>query len=448
MPFNGSGVFQRVRNWVADAAAGIKIRADYHDSEDDGFALGLSNCITKDGQTTVTQNIPFNSKRITGLADPINPQDAATKASVGVLTSDKVSKLGDTMSGDLTITKTSPTITLNTTGNSNGNNAAQNTIFGQVAGKNRWGLYLGSPGPETGSDTGSDLFLYHYNDAGDPIELALLVHRDTGLARVKGDPTDPRGIVTKQYADARVAKAGDTMTGALAISATTPSTSPITGALTVAGGVGAVTGYFSQNVVIGGSGAAGTGALFFGNTGGKSLQFDGAGTFEFSSALQLAGHPMPGITAKFRFGFAGGGTQYGIAMRAQADTTYMMVFNNASDVGCGSITQTPTTVSYNTSSDGRLKEDLKPFDAGSIVDNTDVYDFKWKSTGERAYGVIGQQAIEVYPHAVTHYNEEDGYGVDYSKYVPVLLQELKALRARMAQLEGRTGAEAQKAGRA
>ena len=80
MPFNGSGVYQRVRNWVADATAGVKIRADYHDAEDDGFAAGLTNCITKDGQTIVTQNIPFNSKRLTGLADPVNAQDASTKA--------------------------------------------------------------------------------------------------------------------------------------------------------------------------------------------------------------------------------------------------------------------------------------------------------------------------------------------------------------------------------
>ena len=32
--------------------------------------------------------------------------------------------------------------------------------------------------------------------------------------------------------------------------------------------------------------------------------------------------------------------------------------------------------------------------------------------------------------------EQDWWGIDYSKYVPVLLQELKALRARVAQLEG------------
>jgi len=101
------------------------------------------------------------------------------------------------------------------------------------------------------------------------------------------------------------------------------------------------------------------------------------------------------------------------------------------------------STTYSTSSSAELKEDLKTFDAGNIVDNTDVYDFRWKSTGERAYGVIAQQAVEVYPTAVTHTinpadKDDEFWGVDYSKYVPVLLQELKALRARVAQLEGKT----------
>lgn len=59
MPFDGNGVFVRLRRWVNDAANNIRIRADYHDSEDDNFALGLSQCITKDGQTTVTANLPM-----------------------------------------------------------------------------------------------------------------------------------------------------------------------------------------------------------------------------------------------------------------------------------------------------------------------------------------------------------------------------------------------------
>lgn len=82
MPFNGSGGFTRVRNWVADAAAKIKIKSDFHDQEDDNFASGLSNTICKDGQTTVTADIPWNGKKLTNVANPTNPQDAATKGYV------------------------------------------------------------------------------------------------------------------------------------------------------------------------------------------------------------------------------------------------------------------------------------------------------------------------------------------------------------------------------
>jgi len=123
-------------------------------------------------------------------------------------------------------------------------------------------------------------------------------------------------------------------------------------------------------------------------------------------------------------------------------------FENAAGAGVGTIVTNGTATAYNTSSDAALKEDLKSFDAGNIIDRTEVYDFAWKSTKERAYGVIAQQANEVYPQAVTHSKAVDAdeknnipkrdewWGIDYSKYVPVLLQELKALRARVAQLEG------------
>ena len=99
MPFNGAGMFVRVRNWVADAAAGIKIRADFHDVEDDGFAAGLSHCIARDGQSTITANIPMNSKRLVSLADAIDPQDAATKG----YTDTKLPIAGGTITGSLTV---------------------------------------------------------------------------------------------------------------------------------------------------------------------------------------------------------------------------------------------------------------------------------------------------------------------------------------------------------
>lgn len=68
MAFNGSGTFNRIYSWVTDLANGVAITASRMDGEMDGMATGLSNCITKDGQTTVTANIPMNSKKLTGLA--------------------------------------------------------------------------------------------------------------------------------------------------------------------------------------------------------------------------------------------------------------------------------------------------------------------------------------------------------------------------------------------
>jgi len=69
MAFNGTGTFLRIYNWVTDKVNGVPITASRFDAELDGMATGLSNCITKDGQTTITANIPFNSNKITGLGN-------------------------------------------------------------------------------------------------------------------------------------------------------------------------------------------------------------------------------------------------------------------------------------------------------------------------------------------------------------------------------------------
>lgn len=67
MAFNGSGVFSRLYNWQTDKLNNIKILASRMDSEMDGMAAGLSNCMTKDGQQTVTADIPMSGFHFTGL---------------------------------------------------------------------------------------------------------------------------------------------------------------------------------------------------------------------------------------------------------------------------------------------------------------------------------------------------------------------------------------------
>ena len=109
MAFNGSGTFTRIYNWVVDKANGINITASRMDTEFDGIATGLSTCITKDGQTTITANIPFANYKITGLGNGTARSDAIN---VGQVQDNQFLYLGTTTgSADAYTLSPAPTIT-------------------------------------------------------------------------------------------------------------------------------------------------------------------------------------------------------------------------------------------------------------------------------------------------------------------------------------------------
>jgi len=207
-------------------------------------------------------------------------------------------------------------------------------------------------------------------------------------------------------------------------------------------------GVYSAGDVTAGNANAATGTFRFGNAGTRFLTCDGT-NFIFAgggvivngstTSIRPVGANVTNTQGSFNVSYLGNAAQHGMIMRTTADGgVYTIGFEAANSANVGAITTTASATAYNTSSDMRLKEDLKSFDAGNIVDQTNVYDFAWKDTSARSYGIIAQQAAEVYPQAVTHVETEDWWGIDYSKYVPVILQELKALRARVAELEGKT----------
>jgi hypothetical protein len=74
--------FTRLRNWQNDAANGIGIRADYHDSEDNNFALGINESLNAAGLNSPTANIPFGGFKITGAAVGTSASDYATVSQV------------------------------------------------------------------------------------------------------------------------------------------------------------------------------------------------------------------------------------------------------------------------------------------------------------------------------------------------------------------------------
>jgi hypothetical protein len=115
-------------------------------------------------------------------------------------------------------------------------------------------------------------------------------------------------------------------------------------------------------------------------------------------------------------------------------------FLNLSGNSAGSITHTgTTTTAYNTSSDYRLKEDLKDFNGIDKIKAINVYDFKWKEEENRMFGVLAHELAEVLPYAVSGEKDaeyEDGriksQGVDYSFLTPLLV---KAIQEQQAQIE-------------
>jgi len=109
-------------------------------------------------------------------------------------------------------------------------------------------------------------------------------------------------------------------------------------------------------------------------------------------------------------------------------TVIQFRYNEATVVG--TITITSSTTAYNTNSDYRLKEDLKPINGLEKISALKVYDFKWKSSEDRMDGVLAHELQDILPYAV--YGEKDGedmQGVDYSKIVPVLIKSIQELKS-------------------
>jgi len=67
--FDGNGVYDLRYSFVIDAANNIKILASRQDQMWEDVKTGFQTCMTVNGQTTVTANIPMSTFKFTGLGD-------------------------------------------------------------------------------------------------------------------------------------------------------------------------------------------------------------------------------------------------------------------------------------------------------------------------------------------------------------------------------------------
>lgn len=102
MSYNGSGVFQ-INTTGQPVVAGTVISSTAFNALTSDLATGLSTAITKDGQTTVTANIPLAGFKITGLGAATVGTDAVQYGQIQSNTDKLVTVSGtDTLTGSVT----------------------------------------------------------------------------------------------------------------------------------------------------------------------------------------------------------------------------------------------------------------------------------------------------------------------------------------------------------
>jgi len=99
MSFNGSGTFL-INTAGQPVVSGTVISSTAFNALTADLATGLSTCLTKDGQTTPTANIPMGNNKVTGLGAGTDATDTSTLAQV----QSTVVKLIGSVSGTDTIT--------------------------------------------------------------------------------------------------------------------------------------------------------------------------------------------------------------------------------------------------------------------------------------------------------------------------------------------------------
>ena len=122
-----------------------------------------------------------------------------------------------------------------------------------------------------------------------------------------------------------------------------------------------------------------------------------------------------------------------------AGARFIVFEDSNTTMGSIAVASNVDQIVYNTTSDERLKENIK--DASSqlkTINDIQVREFKWKRNGYEDIGVIAQELEKVYPKAVTKGGDdvsEKPYEVSYSTLVIPLIKAVQELSAKVEALE-------------
>jgi len=112
-------------------------------------------------------------------------------------------------------------------------------------------------------------------------------------------------------------------------------------------------------------------------------------------------------------------------------------FLNRSGIQVGYITSTGSATAYNTSSDYRLKENVRPIENGlDRLNSLNPVKFDWKKDGTSSEGFIAHEVQEIFSDAISGEKDgEDMQGMDYGRITPLLVKAIQEQQEQIEQLK-------------
>ena len=155
-----------------------------------------------------------------------------------------------------------------------------------------------------------------------------------------------------------------------------------------------------------------------GDGGNEGLQIDASGNVTLSGTVAGNGSLLTNVGSS---AIADGSVSVGDLNTASVDGRYLR--GDTNDTMSGSLTAT----SFISTSDRRLKKNIKTLDGLDIILNMRGVSFDWRSNGEREIGLIAQEVEAVLPDLVVTNPETGIKAVKYANIVSPLIESTKDL---------------------
>lgn len=381
-----SGVYTKGNSatggWTGDAAGGIGIEAGRHDTQDNDFATGINTCLTKDGQNNPTANLPMAGFKHTGVA--------------------------------------------------NGSANTDYMAYGQI--RNGTPLYMDTTNNRLGIGTSTPVTRLEVAETTNATNIVTMSNSSNGATATsaiyfKNDTSSPASFIVQN------SSGNTTLGGAGSMNIGTNGATPVT---IIANG--AQRAFFASGGNIG-----------LGSNNAPAVFIDAQRDANDSLTRFRLYNASSGSSAQTNIDFGNNTNQSAVtfflnssANTANAGANAFHIFNGLTAPirmragASGGVDLASGATSWAAVSDSRLKKNIIPLSYGlaEVLQLTPVkYDYVVdESDSSNRMGFIAQDVKPVIPEAVTG-SEETFYGLSATELIPALVNAIKQLEARVAELE-------------